>query len=111
MTVPIREDIPTEEEVREALKEVIDPEIGLNIVDLGLVYNITVDPSERTVHIQMTLTSPGCPLGPIIQTEAHAAVTQQFPAIRDVDVELVWSPPWDPRTMASEDVKMMLGIW
>lgn len=111
MATQTGEQMPTTEAVREALKEVIDPELGLNIIELGLVYDVAVDAQERTVRIEMTLTSPVCPLGPIIQTEAHAAITQQFPVVKDIDVELVWSPPWDPRTMASEDVRMMLGIW
>jgi metal-sulfur cluster biosynthetic enzyme len=98
----------TDEELWEKLKEVIDPEIGLSIVDLGLVYGL--DNDDGDVKITMTLTSPGCPLGPVIRGEAYAKL-KALPGIKDVDVEIVWSPPWDPRTMASEDVKMMLGIW
>ncbi len=99
---------PTPEELREKLREVKDPEINMSIVDLGLVYDITYD--EGNVLVTMTLTSPGCPLGPINRGEAYAKM-KELPGVKDVDVEIVWSPPWDPRTMASEDVRMQLGIW
>ncbi len=98
---------PTVEELREKLSEVMDPEINLSIVELGLVYDIQYD--EGDVLITMTLTSPGCPLGPVIRGEAYAKL-KQIPGVKDVDVQIV-EPPWDPRTMASEDVKMALGIW
>ncbi len=99
---------PSYDELREKLREVKDPEIDMSIVDLGLVYDISYD--EGNVLVTMTLTSPGCPLGPVIRGEAYAKL-KEIPGVKDVDVEIVWSPPWDPRTMASEDVKMMLGIW
>ena len=99
---------PTDEELRERIREVKDPEIDMSIVDLGLVYEIEWD--EGTVNVKMTLTSPGCPLGPIIRGAVYAKV-KDLPGVEDVDVEIVWNPPWDPRTMASEDVKMALGIW
>ena len=99
---------PTYEEMRDKLWEVKDPEINLSIVDLGLVYDIEIE--EGLVTVTMTLTSPGCPLGPIIRGEAYAKL-KELPGVEDVDVNIVWSPPWDPRTMASDDVKMQLGIW
>ncbi len=99
---------PTVEELREKLAEVQDPEIGLSIVELGLVYDVAYDDGD--VLITMTLTSPGCPLGPVIRGEAYAKL-KEVPGVKDVDVQIVWNPPWDPRTMASEDVKMQLGIW
>lgn len=100
--------VPTFEELRAKLWEVKDPEINMSIVDLGLVYDISIE--DGNVLVQMTLTSPGCPLGPVIRGEAYAKL-KELPGVKDVDVEIVWSPPWDPRTMASEDVRMMLGIW
>ncbi|MFN0095385.1 MAG: metal-sulfur cluster assembly factor [Dehalococcoidia bacterium] len=100
--------IPTYDQLREKLAEVQDPEINMSIVELGLVYDIEFD--NGTVIVTMTLTSPGCPLGPVIRGEAYAKL-KELPGVKDVDVNLVWSPPWDPRTMASEDVKMALGIW
>ena len=99
---------PTYDELRSKLAEVKDPEIDMSIVELGLVYDITID--EGTVLVTMTLTSPGCPLGPVIRGEAYAKL-RELPGVKDVDVQIVWNPPWDPRTMASEDVKMALGIW
>ncbi len=101
--------MPTQEEVMDALKAVHDPEIGINIVDLGLVYGVEAE--DHTVRVNMTLTSPMCPLGPIITSQAKAILTAQFEDVDDVDVNLVWNPPWDPRTMASEDAKLELGIW
>ncbi len=100
--------IPTPETLMEKLSEVIDPELGISIVDLGLVYDVTFDDGD--VLVTMTLTSPGCPLGPVIRGEAYAKL-KEVPGVKDVDVRIVWSPPWDPRTMASEDVRMSLGIW
>ncbi len=101
--------LPTVEEIREKLWEVEDPEIRMSIVDLGLIYNVEID-DEGYIKILMTLTSPGCPLGPLIQGQAWASLSQ-LPGVKDVDVEITFNPPWDPRTMASDDVKMMLGIW
>lgn len=100
--------VPTIEELREKLAEVQDPEINMSIVELGLVYDVAFD--EGTVLVTMTLTSPGCPLGPVIRGEAYAKL-RELPGVKDVDVQIVWSPPWDPRTMASEDVRIALGIW
>lgn len=101
--------MPTEQDVRDALKTVYDPEIGISIVDLGLVYGVQIE--GKTISIDMTLTTPACPLGPIIQTQSHAVLTSSFPAVEDVVINLVWTPPWDPNTMASEEAKAELGIW
>jgi metal-sulfur cluster biosynthetic enzyme len=101
--------MPSDAEVMNALKAVYDPEIGINIVDLGLVYGARVE--DSVVNVDMTLTSPACPLGPVIQTQAHAILTSNFEDVEDVKINLVWNPPWDPRTMASEDAKLELGIW
>jgi metal-sulfur cluster biosynthetic enzyme len=100
---------PTAEELREALKVVQDPELHMGIVDLGLVYNVDID-DEGLVTIDLTLTSPGCPIGPMIQGQAYHLLTQ-IEGVEDVEVNLVWDPPWDPRTMASDEVKLALGIW
>lgn len=96
-----------EDVVRENLRTVVDPELGVNIVDLGLIYGIEINDSD--VVIKMTLTSPACPLGAVIQAQAHSAL-KKLPWIKEIKVELVWSPPWNPRTMASEDARMELGI-
>lgn len=102
----------TPEAVRERLRPLTDPEIGISIVDLGLIRNIAVTPGESgaTVEVTMTLTSPFCPEGP----EIVAAVEQAarfLPGVAEAAVKLVWTPPWDPRTDASDEVKAELGIW
>ncbi len=100
---------PTAEEVMEVVKLVQDPELQMSIVDLGLVYGVDVD-EEGMVTVEMTLTSPACPVGPMLQGQIYHVVSQ-MDGVEDTEVNLVWDPPWDPKTMASEDVKMMLGIW
>ncbi len=97
-----------EDVVRENLRTVVDPELGLSIVDLGLIYDIKVEDSNVTV--KMTLTSPACPLGGVIQAQAHQAV-KKLPWVKETKIELVWSPRWDPKTMASEECLMQLGIF
>jgi metal-sulfur cluster biosynthetic enzyme len=103
--------MPNEDEIMNALKSVYDPELGLSIVDLGLVYGVTPDPDEGRVIVDMTLTTPACPLGPVIKQQAYAVLTSNFDAVNDVEINLVWTPRWDPRTMASEEAKVELGIW
>jgi metal-sulfur cluster biosynthetic enzyme len=99
----------SEEMIRDALSEVYDPEIGIDIVSLGLVYGTQLD-EDGLLTVDMTLTSPYCPLGSILQTQVHAVCTP-LPGVEDVRVNLVWDPPWDPRTMASDEVKLELGIY
>src|SRR5438270_7489195 len=96
----------TEEEVREALKQVYDPELNINVVDLGLVYGTDIDP-EGNVHVTMTLTSPGCPIGPMVGEMVQGAVGT-LDGVKTVDVDIVWSPPWTPDKM-TEDAKLELG--
>jgi metal-sulfur cluster biosynthetic enzyme len=96
-----------EDVVRENLRTVIDPELGISIVDLGLIYGIEI--KESNVEAKMTLTSPACPLGAVIQGQAHQCL-KKLPWVNDVNIQLVWSPRWDPRQMASEDARMQLGI-
>jgi len=98
----------TDEQVLDNLKNVYDPEIGINIVDLGLIYDVDVA-DEGDVLITMTLTSLGCPLGPVIVQEATNALAD-LPGLGTVDVKLVWSPPWSPERM-SEEARDELGIW
>ena len=102
--------LPTKEEVMEAIRPVTDPEINISIVELGLIYDVEIEEAEKQVNVHMTLTSPACPVGPQIMAAVHGRCLD-IPEVENVDIQLVWSPPWDPRTMASEDVKMMLGIW
>jgi len=102
--------IPNKEEIFEALRPIVDPELNLSIVDLGLIYDAEPDEEAHRVLVKMTLTSPACPVGPQIMGAVHSTCLQ-LEDVDDVEIELVWVPPWDPRTMASEDVRMMLGIW
>lgn len=99
---------PLVEAVWSEVAKVEDPEIGISLTELGLIYSINVDP-EAKAKIQMTLTSMGCPAGEYLTSAVHAAATR-VPGIADAQVEVVWQPKWDPREMASEDAKMMLGI-
>ncbi len=87
----------TSEDVRTVLRRVKDPELNLNIVDLGLVYEIEVA-EGKDVHVEMTLTSPGCPSGPEIMSEAQRVI-ETMDGIGQVDIELVWSPYWTPEKM------------
>ncbi|MCM8811566.1 MAG: metal-sulfur cluster assembly factor [Candidatus Omnitrophica bacterium] len=80
----------------------------MNVVDLGLIYGIEIH--DGSVKIIYTLTSPGCPLGPVIKGQVQGVVGR-LPWVNEVQPELVWSPPWDPKTMASEEAKAELGIW
>lgn len=100
---------PTEEELWEVLRQIEDPELRLGIVELGLIYYVNMD-NDGVVTIDMTLTSPACPVGPMLQGQAYHLLTQ-MDGVEDVEVNLVWEPTWDPKTMASEEVRMQLGIW
>jgi metal-sulfur cluster biosynthetic enzyme len=97
----------TKNEVLEALKEVYDPELGMNIVDLGLVYGLDLDEDRGHVHINLTLTSPGCPLGPEIIRDIKREIGE-IEEVLEVDVDLVWKPLWHP-TMMSDYAKDELG--
>ncbi len=94
-------------ELLEALKEVYDPEIGVNIVDLGLIYGVDWHVDKGHVHVDLTLTSPGCPLGPEIIRDIKREL-RALDEIQSVDVELVWTPLWHPRMM-SDQAKEELG--
>jgi metal-sulfur cluster biosynthetic enzyme len=100
----------TAESVREALKPVVDPEIFISIVDLGLIRDVVVAEGGAKVRVVMTLTTPFCPEGPMI-VEQVKQVVASLPGVQESEVELVWNPPWDPRKEASDDVKAELGIW
>ncbi len=96
----------TEEQAREALKQVEDPELGLNIVDLGLVYDVEVEGS--TINVRMTLTSPGCPVGPQL-LNGSKMVLQELEGVEEVNVELVWEPFWSPDRI-NPDYRAILGL-
>ena len=97
------------DDVREWLKPLQDPELKVGLVDLGLIYKIDVN-SENFVNVQMTLTSPACPVGPTIMKNVEDRV-RAFPGVREVKINLIWEPKWDPKEMASEEAKEVLGIW
>lgn len=96
----------TKEEVLEALKEVYDPEIPVNVVDLGLVYGVEID--EGDVSVKMTLTFAGCGMGPYIAQQAEWRLAE-IENVEDVNVEVVFDPPWTP-DMITEDGKKQLGL-
>jgi metal-sulfur cluster biosynthetic enzyme len=100
----------TEQEVLEKLRPIQDPEVHISIVDLGLIYGVDVGEEGKKLNVRMTLTSPMCPVGP----ELVAMVKATAESIDEVDeatVEMVWKPAWDPKEMATDDAKDMLGIW
>jgi probable FeS assembly SUF system protein SufT len=103
---------PNEEQLWASLRNVYDPEIPVNIVDLGLVYSLEVKPREETggfkVTMQMTLTAPGCGMGPAIAEDAKSKLLL-VPGVDDADVNLTWDPPWN-QGMISEEGKMKLGL-
>jgi metal-sulfur cluster biosynthetic enzyme len=98
--------MPSKEDVTEALRTVEDPELGMDIVELGLLYDVEVEgPKVKVIH---SLTSMGCPAGPMIQEGIHDA-TAAVPGVENVEVELTWDPPWTPDRM-SDDAKFILGF-
>jgi len=96
----------TPELVRQALRQVKDPELDQNIIDLGLVYDVEVD--NGNVRIEMTLTSPGCPAGPMITNDAHKAL-KALEGVKDVNIEIVWEPYWTPEKVEPK-VRAMMGF-
>ncbi len=106
----------TEDSAREALKKVIDPELFVNIIDLGLVYTVAVEPAtvesadeKQNVKIEMTMTSPACPAGPQLIGQSKQALAS-LEGVGEVEVKLVMIPPWTPDRM-TEDARDQLGIF
>lgn len=95
------------EQVLEELRKVIDPELHINIVDLGLIYDVVINQESGKVDVTMTLTTPGCPLSMVFEEWVPAAV-KNIDGVGDVRINLVWEPPWDPEKM-SDEVKESLG--
>ena len=98
--------MPTKDEVVEALRQVEDPELGMDIVELGLFYDAEVE--GQRVKVTHTLTSMGCPVGPMIQEDIDRVV-REIPGVENVEVELTFDPPWSPERM-SDDAKFILGF-
>ena len=102
-------DTPAQQEqdqVRDILHKVVDPEVGINIVELGLIYRIESMPAH--VLIEMTMTSPACPMGDLIEDDARQELARGLPPGRQVELRLVWEPPWDP-SMMSESARTHFG--
>jgi metal-sulfur cluster biosynthetic enzyme len=98
--------VPTREEVIDALRIVEDPELGMDIVELGLLYDVEVEGPK--VHVDYTLTSLGCPVGPMIEQQIEETVAE-LPGVEEVEAELTWEPAWSPEKM-SDDAKFILGF-
>jgi metal-sulfur cluster biosynthetic enzyme len=98
--------MPSKEEVVEALRQVEDPELGMDIVELGLFYDAEID--GPNVKVQYTLTSMGCPAGPMIQEDIERAI-KEIPGVEAVESDLTFDPPWTPDRM-SDDAKFILGF-
>jgi len=113
--VEINDKIPSrlanEKDIWEAMKQCFDPEIPVNIVDLGLIYDLTISGKEdnQDIHVKMTLTAPGCGMGPSIAADVKTKILA-LNGINNVEVELVWDPQWD-RDMMSEEAKLQLGMF
>lgn len=95
-----------EEVVRQALRQVKDPELDMNVIDLGLVYDVAVADGE--VRVRMTLTSPGCPAGPLITNDAYKVI-RALEGVKDVDIEIVWEPYWTPERIDPK-VRALMGF-
>lgn len=93
--------MPTEEQVRNELREIYDPEVPVNIVDLGLIYDIIPDAEKQSIHVRMTMTSMGCPTLEEIRLGAELRV-KAMDGVEDAQVEVVWTPPWTPDAMTDE---------
>lgn len=100
MSIPIDASGPLAEAVCDALRQVVDPEVGMNVVDLGLVYRVYADPA--LVSVEMTMTSPGCPMGESIVEDARQAIAAVVAGEPRVEVALVWDPPWTPERMDAQ---------
>lgn len=96
----------TMDDVKEALRDVYDPEIPVNVLDLGLIYDVQIN--EGQVYVQMTLTAPGCGMGPYIAQNAEWRIAE-VEGVVDVEVDMVFDPPWNP-DMITEDGKKLLGL-
>lgn len=101
---------PTVSALWSEVQTVIDPDIGLSLVDLGLVYDVRFEAEAKKAHVVMTLTSMGCPAAPFLQGQVVAAC-KRVPGVEEAMAEVVFSPAWNPREMATEEVQMLLGIF
>lgn len=96
--MPMNTPMPDEEKVRETLREVMDPEVNMNIVDLGLVYGVKI--TDNKLQVDLTMTTQACPMGEMIIDEARYALKEITPDGVEIDINLVWEPPWVPAMMS-----------
>jgi metal-sulfur cluster biosynthetic enzyme len=112
-TDSVAEDVPSIEDLEEAMRDVVDPELGINVVDLGLVYGLTVDSTEdsKTCVIDMTLTSAACPLTDVIEDQARSVlVGGPQPLVDDIKINWVWMPPWGPDKITEEGREQLRAL-
>ena len=105
--------VPSRDEIDEAMRDVVDPELGINVVDLGLVYDVRVDAGEtgNVVTLDMTLTSAACPLTDVIEDQANAALTGgPRPLATDVKINWVWLPPWGPDKISDDGREQLRAL-
>jgi FeS assembly SUF system protein len=107
-TLNVSEVVALQDKIVEAIRTCYDPEIPVNIYDLGLIYNVNVEPTGD-VHVKMTLTAPGCPAAGTLPGEVEDKVSV-IPGVKNAKVEVVWEPPWD-KNMISEAARLQLGIF
>ncbi len=107
-TAPVDDKI-SEVQVWQALKSIYDPEIPVNLVDLGLIYDVEINQENKTIDINMTLTAPGCGMGPVLVGDVQYR-TSKVPNVKSVNVELIFDPPW-ARDMMSDEAKLETGMF
>jgi metal-sulfur cluster biosynthetic enzyme len=113
MTAPTTPTLPSRDEIDEAMRDVVDPELGINVVDLGLVYDARVDASEagNIITIDMTLTSAACPLTDVIEDQAQAALTGgPTPLASEIKINWVWLPPWGPDKITDDGREQLRAL-
>ena len=104
--------VPSRDEIDEAMRDVVDPELGINVVDLGLVYDVAVDAAESgtVVTLDMTLTSAACPLTDVIEDQARAALTGPAGLVDDIRINWVWMPPWGPDKITDDGREQLRAL-
>ena len=105
--------LPSRDDIDEAMRDVVDPELGINVVDLGLVYDVRLDETDAGVlaTLDMTLTSAACPLTDVIEDQAHSALTGgPTPLVSDVKINWVWMPPWGPDKITDEGREQLRAL-
>ena len=108
MTEAVNTALPSQDDVEEAMRDVVDPELGINVVDLGLVYGITVD-DDAAVKLDMTLTSPACPLTDVIEDQTRGALVTSG-LCTDVDINWVWLPAWGPDKITDDGREQLRAL-